>query len=63
MPKKSGFKGVPTIKPIRPIKPIDKLQALKPIPKIGQSEGVKGHWRLNPKTNHYDWVNPHWRKP
>ncbi|MCZ8173298.1 MAG: hypothetical protein O9272_16315 [Brevundimonas sp.] len=63
MPKKSGFGKIPTIKPIRPVKPIDKIQNIKPVPKLGQSEGVAGHWRLDPRTNKYVWVKAHWRKP
>ena len=54
---------IPTIKPIRPIKPINKIQNIKPMPKLGQSEAVDGHWRISPSTNKYVWVKGHYRKP
>ncbi len=63
MSKKSSGSKIPTIKPIRPIKPIDKIQNIKPLPGIGQSEGVTGHWRFDPRTKKYVWVKAHWRKP
>lgn len=56
-------KGLRPLQPLRPLKPLDKLQTLKPLPGIGQTEGVRGHWRFNPQTGGYDWVKPHWRKP
>ena len=55
--------GIPKIKPIRPIKPIDRIQNIKGVPGIGQTEGVKDHWRYNSRTGQYNWVKAHWRKP
>jgi hypothetical protein len=54
---------IPGIKRIRPIKPIDKIQNIMPIGKIGQTEGVRGHWRFNEKSGKYHWVKAHPRKP
>lgn len=54
---------IPGIKRIRPVKPLDKIQNIMPIGKLGQTEGVAGHWRFNEKSGEYHWVKAHRRKP
>jgi hypothetical protein len=47
----------------RPPKPVDKLQNLMPLGKLGQTEGVRGHWRFHEETRQWHWVKAHKRKP
>lgn len=60
-PRKPKLPGLPKLP--RPPKPLDKLQNLKPMPKLGQSEGVSGHWRFDERSRKYVWVKAHYRKP
>lgn len=61
--KPPKLSGLPKIRKIRPPKPIDKIQNIMPVGGLGQTEGVRGHWRFNEKSGKYDWVKAHKRKP